>query len=390
MLFVVDLNSLELIQAATDRSPVVSVQGKRGDNTPFEVIFVRNGIAEELEVSTVLTFGAKQAGKYDAAAVVLSSNFTLSGTGTSAKYLGSPSFNTTELNALFLIDSNDANDPAYIDLMAEFTWQVGSGAPSSTKTFAFRVHNDVVRDSELSPTALPTPIGDTEPSNGAISSVTINPTGADNSVTYTSIDYGRNDITVTYATPAAQATTTVGVVGAAITVTPGTKARMIVTGTLTSDGSTPVVFSNPLPYTEISNGKPVYEILAEAAVIWNGTQWILSHDSGGQWTSTDAVSTPDLVTTWVPQFGSTGTPVVTAGTSSAAQVIAAVNDSVDANALVIASASGTVTGAVAAVAATNLAGGVSQTLTPPYLRVAGGFLYVPEAGIWKKTALSAL
>jgi hypothetical protein len=33
---------------------------------------------------------------------------------------------------------------------------------------------------------------------------------------------------------------------------------------------------------------------------------------------------------------------------------------------------------------------LGTTAAPPYLRVAGGYLYVQEAGVWKKTALSAL
>ena len=34
---------------------------------------------------------------------------------------------------------------------------------------------------------------------------------------------------------------------------------------------------------------------------------------------------------------------------------------------------------------------LSETTTsPPWVRVAGGFLYIQEAGVWKKTALSAL
>lgn len=41
-------------------------------------------------------------------------------------------------------------------------------------------------------------------------------------------------------------------------------------------------------------------------------------------------------------------------------------------------------------AATLLSGGVAPTLAPPYLRVHGGFLYIQEAGLWKKAALSAL
>jgi hypothetical protein len=34
--------------------------------------------------------------------------------------------------------------------------------------------------------------------------------------------------------------------------------------------------------------------------------------------------------------------------------------------------------------------GFNPTAAPPYIRTAGGFLYIQEAGVWKKTALSAL
>ena len=45
------------------------------------------------------------------------------------------------------------------------------------------------------------------------------------------------------------------------------------------------------------------------------------------------------------------------------------------------------------VSASVLSGAIDAipgTATPPFLRVAGGFLYVQEAGVWKKTALIAL
>lgn len=34
--------------------------------------------------------------------------------------------------------------------------------------------------------------------------------------------------------------------------------------------------------------------------------------------------------------------------------------------------------------------GVTATTSPPYIRTAGGYLYIQEAGVWKKAALSAL
>ncbi|MCP5534383.1 MAG: hypothetical protein H7A48_14530 [Akkermansiaceae bacterium] len=157
MLFTIDLDTLELIASASDRRRVSQVEGKRGDDTPFEVQFVRGGVAEELAESSVLTFGAKEEGEYDSDAVVLEDGFALSGSGSTAKYIASPSFNTEELNAIFQIDADPANDPPFVDLMAEFSWAVGSGAPTSTRTFRFRVHNDVVRGDEGTPSAAATP-----------------------------------------------------------------------------------------------------------------------------------------------------------------------------------------------------------------------------------------
>ena len=396
MRFVIDLDTLELIASATARQAIAQVQGKRGDETPFEVSFVRAGVAEELAGSTVLTFGAKPFGKYDAGAVVLNSDFTLSGTGTTAKYLASPSFNTAELNDLYLIDADDSNDPAYVDLMAEFTWQIGSGAPTSTKTFIFRVHNDVVRDAELDPTALPTPVGTTAPVNAVAATGIMNPTGADNSILYTADNAGAagNNISLQYLTPATQATTTVAVVGSAIAVTPGTKARMLISGTF-SPSIAPVLI-----YAGTANGKAMWSedgtqggaLTGNDQLYYDGTKWLLfmttvGPDYSAQTAATSADYPDGLAFTVVT---GTGTPTVTAATSSAAQVIAAVNLSTPAAALVTASASGTVTEAVAAVAATNLTGGVTATASPPYIRTAGGFLYIQEAGTWKKTALSAL
>jgi hypothetical protein len=51
-------------------------------------------------------------------------------------------------------------------------------------------------------------------------------------------------------------------------------------------------------------------------------------------------------------------------------------------------------GVSAVSSSTNTTAGVAvvgaSTLAPPYLRVAGGFLYIQEAGVWKKIALSDL
>ncbi len=202
MRFVIDLDSLELIESATDRRRVAFVEGKRGDDAPFEVIFVRSGVAEELAASSVLTFGAREENKYDANAVVLDDTFAKSGSGTSAKYLASPSFNTAGLNALFAIDADDSNDPPYVDLMAEFSWAVGTGAPTSTKTFRYRVHNDVIRGDEVGPVEITggTPVNFVA-ATGTLT-LTANPTAGETvtigAITYTFVagSPGTNQVTI--------------------------------------------------------------------------------------------------------------------------------------------------------------------------------------------------
>ncbi|MCP5549219.1 MAG: hypothetical protein H7A50_17795, partial [Akkermansiaceae bacterium] len=161
MLFTIDLDTLELIASATDRRRVTQVECKRGDGVFFEVQFVRDGDPQELESGTVITFGAKAENKFDSGIVVLEDDFSFG--GTSPKYTATPSLNTVELNELFLIDGDDENDPPFVDLMGEFTWRVGSGNTTSCRTFRVRVHNDVVRGDEFSPTPMPLPIGITAP-----------------------------------------------------------------------------------------------------------------------------------------------------------------------------------------------------------------------------------
>jgi hypothetical protein len=204
-------------------------------------------------------------------------------------------------------------------------------------------------------------------------SATVNPSGGDNSVLYTAISSGQsgNSITITYDAAAAQFTTTVNVSDLSITITPGTKARMIVTDTgggLEDTNTDPVVFTD-LSYAGndgtydfwSSNGEQTYPGVGNyyraygVTGFWTLDVWIGSSQVA-EWSSTDPVADPSQVTTWNP-VGGTGTPVVTAGTSSAQQVIDAINSDFAAAVLVSASASGTVTGEVASVGPVSLAGG---------------------------------
>jgi hypothetical protein len=120
----------------------------------------------------------------------------------------------------------------------------------------------------------------------------------------------------------------------AILVTSGDKRVMRVTGTLTSDGSTPSVFPD-LPFDQISNGKPAYEVAPndvdiEYLILWDNSpsaeKWtLIDYVTSAQWRSTEDVATPDLVTTWTPVSPATGTPTVTAAAATASQVLTLIN-----------------------------------------------------------------
>lgn len=155
MKLTVDLDTLQLIAAPTDKRQIAQIDVKRGDSVPLAISFVRDGVAEELTSGSVITFGAKESAKYDGTAAILCSTFAKTGTGTTAVYTGTPSLNTAALNSLLEVDSDDSNDVAYVDLMGELTWTDGPGGdPVSTSTFRVRVNNDVIRGDESGPASV--------------------------------------------------------------------------------------------------------------------------------------------------------------------------------------------------------------------------------------------
>jgi hypothetical protein len=269
MRFVIDLDTLTVIESLTDKRPLIAASSKRGDGASFELIFARSGVAEPLATGAIVSFGLKPKGKYDADAVVFSDDFTLSGTGAAAKYLADPSFNTTPLNALFAIDADENNDPPFIDLMAEITWRTTGGAPTSTQTFPFRVHNDVLRGDEGTPTSLP------DPADWMPAALTI-PTGD-----------------------------------------PNVGESLVITGTLTSNGSSSLVFptlyqsgvaSGKVRYTNVASGLGVITHKIEWSTV--SAKWRIFNGATVVFESSNNVVSPDLVTIWVAVSPATGTPTV--------------------------------------------------------------------------------
>ena len=107
---------------------------------------------------------------------------------------------------------------------------------------------------------------------------------------------------------------------------------MTVTGTLTSNGTTPVVF-DPFEFYEVFLGRPEYRMPGPDLVVIRplnpvGYEILDEERSGAGWTSTANVASPELVPAgawnavtnpdaWKPVSPATGTPVVTPSDSNA-------------------------------------------------------------------------
>lgn len=168
--------------------------------------------------------------------------------------------------------------------------------------------------------------GDPSGTPSVAASATLDPggEGTDNSFVVTAVVSGSagNDISVEIETPADQSTTTVSVVGAAITITPGTKARMLPDGF--SDNT-------PIPYYDDISGKPAFTsngeepgFIGQSFAAWDNSSGLwYAHDGStdDEWTSDEDVDRPDLVETWTPSGSAPPFNGFSALTSTAQQAI---------------------------------------------------------------------
>jgi hypothetical protein len=157
----VDLETLRLIEGPGFRNPVQSIRIKRGDAAQFQVQFLTGGSTPtQIGGPDVLSigFGVKLPGGFSGEYLVYSVDWTFPSVDpetTDNTYLVSPSFNTETLNAALGIGGE--NELAEISLIGEISWSVNGGPPTSTRTFAVIVENDVIRGTEGTPLGEPSP-----------------------------------------------------------------------------------------------------------------------------------------------------------------------------------------------------------------------------------------
>lgn len=85
----------------------------------------------------------------DTLASILPGDFTKSGTGSSAIFLGYCNYITPELNTLLGVDGSPGNDEEQATLMAELSWQ--GAEPSKTNWIRHYARNDLYKEGESDP-----------------------------------------------------------------------------------------------------------------------------------------------------------------------------------------------------------------------------------------------
>lgn len=159
MRFYWDLATNSLLTTPGIQQPIRELEFKRGDSAQLEIQFVRDTEIVELDQAPEIRFALKPQGEYDADPVVFSPEF-IPPAEPDGFYIARPNFNTTELNELLNHGDDDpTNDVPVVTLMAEFTFREDPESTdwTSTATFSARVHNDVIKGDEGTPTSAADP-----------------------------------------------------------------------------------------------------------------------------------------------------------------------------------------------------------------------------------------
>jgi hypothetical protein len=147
-----NLSSNRLVTGLQSAVPITAMEFKRRDGAEFRIHFLRSGSQDLVEMPSTLDirFGLKEVGDFGGPVVVFADTFTES----DGLWIANPSFNTTELDALFGSDPEEAA----VQLIGELTFRNDVGEPwQSTQTFLVTVQNDVIRGDEGTPSSVNDP-----------------------------------------------------------------------------------------------------------------------------------------------------------------------------------------------------------------------------------------
>lgn len=140
----INLDNRAFVASPTLLQDVTTLFFTRRDVVPVEVQFVRNGTVVELGAGATGQMGIKKT--YAGNFLANDAGWTKVGTGVNTIYQFDLNLNTTNLNAEFPLDTEDA-----VTAKVEIQWTV-SGTTSSTLPTSCVIYNDVIRGGESVPT----------------------------------------------------------------------------------------------------------------------------------------------------------------------------------------------------------------------------------------------
>lgn len=143
----------ELYEGVGNLRPISLLDFKRRDRGALSAIFVEDLAAIELPSGSTGRVGLKLRGDYDGT-YLATATWTKSGTGEATVYNFDWNLNTSEIDAAFEdedVQTEDGEEPAFLECMFEVQWSEGANKLSSTITVPARLHNDVIRGDEADP-----------------------------------------------------------------------------------------------------------------------------------------------------------------------------------------------------------------------------------------------
>lgn len=327
----VDLDLGVVVSGPGTKEPLSEMRFKRDTAATLELHFWKNNTRVDLDAGAVGAFGIKPLGKFDGDPLVFESAWEKFGTGADASYVFEPDLSSDLLADLFFSgDDNANNDVATILAHGEIRWIV-DGKKNRTRTFNVVLENDILKDSDMDPFVGSPPIGNTAPTNDSALGVAAN----GSIMLYPDLVEDGDWVALNWPTNA--------------------------------EGSS---YSNvTLTFRDAPSS-------SDDVAIGDNSSATLALNLVNMFAS--VVSDP-----MAPILSTTSTPGEIVINSSYEGIL---SNYIGLDAGFNETGAGFVSGPY-------LTGGVdfeTPTLAPPYIRVADGFLYIQEAGIWKKTALSAL
>ncbi len=153
----IDLDTNTWLAGPSLKYGIAEVGFKRDTSAILSVRFWQAGVVVELAAGATGEFGIKTNGEFDGDLLVYADSWTKVGNGANTVYQFAPALNSEALaTALGHGNGDTSDDLASILAMAEILWIVDS-KKYRTQTVPARIGNDILKDEDGTPLALPTP-----------------------------------------------------------------------------------------------------------------------------------------------------------------------------------------------------------------------------------------